>query len=56
MKLFKVRPVFAVPGVLLIGVGIWLIYKPAAYIFGGLCLCALSAIQGKPETPKNNEV
>ena len=46
MKFIRLRPILAVPGIILIGVGIWLIYKPAAYIFGGACLCLLSTLQG----------
>lgn len=48
MRIIKIRPVFAVPGVLLIVSGIWLIYPPAAYICAGLCLCAFSTLQVKP--------
>ena len=50
MKEIRTRPVFIVPGVILIGFGIWLIYNPAAYIFGGLCLCLLSMLQGPGKT------
>ena len=56
MKYFRIRPVLAIPSVLLVLYGFWLLNHPVAYILGGLCLLAASSLQGKPvEKPKDGK-